>query len=64
MTGLEGEAKRVIGFGVGEFYTFVHRTPVGLVSIQIPREMAVGAPPSVKFMIEWEGDGQGDMTDG
>ena len=44
MTGIEGEAKRVIGFGVGEFYTFVHRTPVGQVSIQIPRVMVAGAP--------------------
>ena len=57
MTGLEGEAKRVIGFGVGEFYTFVHRTPVGQVSIQIPGVMVAGAPETVRFAIEWEGNG-------
>lgn len=41
MSRIEGEAKRVIGFGVAELYTFVYRTPVGQVSIQIPKEMAV-----------------------
>ena len=61
MSRIEGEAKRVIGFGVAELYTFVYRTPVGPVSIQIPREMAVVAPQSVKFMIEWEGDGLENM---
>ena len=34
----------MIGFGVGEFYTFVYRTPVGLVNIRISREMSAGAP--------------------
>ena len=58
MTGIEGEAKRAIGFGVAELYTFVYRTPVGQVNIQIPREMAVSAPQTVRFRIEWEGDGQ------
>ncbi len=61
MSRIEGEAKRVVGFGVAELYTFVYRTPVGPVSIQIPREMAVVAPQSVKFMIEWEGDGEENM---
>ena len=63
MSRIEGEAKRVIGFGVGEFYTFVHRTPVGQVSIQIPRVMVAGAPETVKFIIQWEGDGKEDMMD-
>ncbi len=63
MTGIEGEAKRVIGFGVGEFYTFVHRTPVGPVSIQIPRVMVAGAPETVRFAIEWEGNGNGMPPD-
>ena len=58
MTGIEGEAKRAIGFGVAELYTFVYRTPVGPVNIQIPREIAVSAPQTVRFRIEWEGDGQ------
>ena len=58
VTGIEGEAKRAIGFGVAELYTFVYRTPVGPVNIQIPREMAASAPQTVRFMIEWEGDGQ------
>ena len=44
MTGIEGEAKRAIGFGVAELYTFVYKTPVGPVNIQIPREMAASAP--------------------
>jgi hypothetical protein len=26
------------------------------VNIQIPREMAVSAPQTVRFRIEWEGD--------
>ena len=56
VTGIEGEAKRAIGFGVAELYTFVYRTPVGPVNIQIPREMAVSAPQTVRFRIEWEGD--------
>ena len=63
MTRLEGEAKRVIGFGVGEFYTFVHRTPVGPVSIQIPRVMVAGAPETVRFAIEWESNGNGMPPD-
>ena len=63
MTGIEGEAKRVIGFGVGESYTFVHRTPVGPVSIQIPRVMVAGAPEIVRFAIEWEGNGNGMPPD-
>ena len=58
VTGIEGEAKRAIGFGVAELYTFVYKTPVGPVNIQIPREMAVSAPQTVRFSIEWEGDGQ------
>lgn len=41
---IDGEAKRVIGFGAAELYTFVYRTPVGLVNIRIPREMSAGAP--------------------
>ena len=57
VTGIEGEAKRAIGFGVAELYTFVYRTPVGPVNIQIPREMAASAPQVIKFRIEWEGDG-------
>ena len=56
VAGIEGEAKRAIGFGVAELYTFVYRTPVGSVNIQIPREMAVSAPQTVRFKIEWEGD--------
>ena len=58
VTGIEGEAKRAIGFGVADIYTFVYRTPVGPVNIQIPREMAASAPQTVRFRIEWEGDGQ------
>jgi hypothetical protein len=58
VAGIDGEAKRAIGFGVAELYTFVYKTPVGPVNIQIPREMAVSAPQTVKFRIEWEGDGQ------
>ena len=58
VTGIGGEAKRAIGFGVAELYTFVYRTPVGPVNIQIPREMAASAPQTVRFRIEWEGDGQ------
>ncbi|MCL4480933.1 MAG: hypothetical protein M1113_05570 [Candidatus Thermoplasmatota archaeon] len=58
MTGIGGEAKRAIGFGVAELYTFVYKTPVGSVNIQIPREMAASAPQVIKFRIEWEGDGQ------
>ena len=58
MSRIEGEARRAIGFGVAEPYTFVYRTPVGPVNIQIPRVMMAGAPETVKFMIEWEGDGQ------
>ena len=58
VAGIEGEAKRAIGFGVAELYTFVYKTPVGPVNIQIPREMAVSAPQTVRFRIEWEGDGQ------
>ena len=57
VTGIEGEAKRAIGFGVAELYTFVYKTPVGPVNIQIPREMAASAPQVIKFRIEWEGDG-------
>ena len=63
MSRIEGEARRAIGFGVGEFYTFVHRTPVGQVSIQIPREMVAGAPETVRFAIEWEGNGNGMPPD-
>ena len=63
MSRIEGEAKRVIGFGVGEFYTFVNRTPVGQVSIQIPRVMVAGAPETLKSIIQWEGDGKEDMMD-
>ena len=58
MTGIEGEAKRAIGFGVAELFTYVYKTPVGPVNIQIPREMAASAPQVIKFRIEWEGDGQ------
>ena len=58
MTGIEGEARRAIGFGVAELYTFVYRTPVGPVNIQIPREMVVSAPQVIKFRLEWEGDEQ------
>ena len=54
MTGIEGEARRAIGFGVAELFTFVYRTPVGPVNIQIPREMAVSAPQVIKFRIEWD----------
>ena len=56
MTGIEGEAKRAIGFGVAELYTSVYKTTVAPVNIQIPREMAVSAPQVIKFRIEWEGD--------
>jgi hypothetical protein len=64
VTGIEGEAKRAIGFGVAELYTFVYRTPVGPVNIQIPREMAASAPQTVRFRIEWEGNGQEDAMEG
>ena len=63
MTGLEGEAKRVIGFGAGEFYTFVHRTPVGPVSILIPRVMVAGTPEIVRFAFEWYGKDNGMPPD-
>ena len=64
VAGIEGEAKRAIGFGVAELYTFVYKTPVGPVNIQIPREMAASAPQTVRFRIEWEGDGQDDAMKG
>ncbi|MEM0133650.1 MAG: hypothetical protein QXU18_00265 [Thermoplasmatales archaeon] len=63
MARIEGEARRVIGFGLEEFYTFVHRTPIGRVSIQIPRVMVTGTPDSVRFAIEWEGNGNGMPPD-
>ena len=47
----------ILNFTAAELYTFVYKTPVGPVNIQIPREMAVSAPQTVKFRIEWEGDG-------
>lgn len=64
MTGIEGEAKRTIGFGVAELYTFVYKTPVGPVNIQIPREMAVSAPQTVRFRIKWEENTQDDVMEG
>ena len=54
---------RGIGFGAWEFYTVVHRTPVGPVSIQIPRVMVAGAPETVRFAIEWENNGNGMPSD-
>ena len=63
VAGIEGEAKRAIGFGVAELYTFVYKTPVGPVNIQIPREMAVSAPQRVRFRIEWEGDEMPQLQD-
>ncbi|MCL4314978.1 MAG: hypothetical protein M1454_04560 [Candidatus Thermoplasmatota archaeon] len=58
MTWIEGEAKRVIGFGVAGLFTYVYKQPVGLVNIQILREMAASAPQMVRFRIEWEGTGR------
>ena len=54
--GIGCEEKRAIGFGVAEIYTFVYKTPMGPVNIQIPGEMAVSAPQTVRLKIEWEGD--------
>ncbi len=38
-------------------------TPVGPVSIQIPRVMVAGAPETVRFAIEWENNGNGMPSD-
>ncbi|MHB1709747.1 MAG: hypothetical protein ACYCT2_09780 [Thermoplasmataceae archaeon] len=54
MTAIEGEARRTMGFGVAEQLTFTYRTPVGPVSIQIPRIMTASEPKTIRFRIEWD----------